>query len=303
MGADEVGLIDAWAEAEGWNPGVHDGPAFFAADPDGFFVGELGGAPACVSCFRYGDRFGFLGQYIVREDCRGRGFGLAVWRAGMDHLAGRCVGLDGVLAQVPNYERSGFRLAHHTTRFAGTGGGPQSAGLVSLREVPFDAIAEFDARCFPSPRTAFLRAWLTVPESVGLAAVAGERLAGYGVLRKSADGHKVGPLFADDAGTAIRLLAGLSATIPGAPFCIDVRTTPSSPVAGAWLKRSGWPKCSVPPACTRPRRPARSEAGVRDDLPRTRLKGSSDDVSLPRSDRPRRPSGVPRPGSGSHRAR
>jgi hypothetical protein len=223
MAAGEVGLIRAWADAEGWDPGVHDGPAFFAADPEGFFLGELEGQPvACVSCVRHGEGFGFLGQYIVRPDHRGRGLGLAVWNAGMAHLAGRCVGLDGVLAQVPNYERSGFRLAHHTTRFAGTGRGAAPAGLVPLGDVPFDAVAEYDARCFPAPRPAFLRAWLALPESVGLAVTDGGRLTGYGVLRKSSLGHKVGPLFAEGAATAARLLRGLVAAIPGSPFCIDI---------------------------------------------------------------------------------
>jgi hypothetical protein len=240
MAADEVGLIRAWADAEGWNPGAHDGQAFHAADPDGFFVGELDGAPvACVSCVGYGDTFGFLGQYIVRPDCRGRGFGLAVWNAGMAHLAGRCVGLEGVLAQVTNYERSGFRLAHHTTRFAGTGGGTSPGGLTALRELPFEDVAAFDARYFPARRGAFLRAWTRLPESVGLAAVEGGRLAGYGVRRKCSTGHKVGPLFAEDADTAARVLAGLVASIPGEPFCVDIPDAAAQPAGGRLVSAFG----------------------------------------------------------------
>jgi hypothetical protein len=238
--ADEVGLIYSWADGEGWNPGAHDLSAFHAADPDGFFVGERDGKPvACVSCVRYGTDFGFLGQYIVRPDCRGRGFGLEVWRAGMSHLAGRCVGLEGVLAQVPNYERSGFRFAHHTTRFTGTGGGTAPGGLVPLRELPFEVVAAFDARCFPAPREAFLRAWLALPDSVGLAAVDGSRLTGYGVLRKSVNGHKVGPLFANDAATAARVLAGLISSIPGEPFCIDIPDETAQPDGGRLVSAFG----------------------------------------------------------------
>jgi hypothetical protein len=238
MIAGEVGLIRAWADAEGWNPGSHDGPAFFTADPDGFFVAELGGVPvACVSCVRYGEGFGFLGQYIVRPDCRGRGFGLAVWRAGVAHLAGRRVGLEGVLDQVPNYERSGFRFAHHTSRHSGTGGGERPPGLVPLGELPFAAVADYDAACFPARREAFLRAWLALPGAVGLAEVRGGRVAGYGVLRESTDGYKVGPLFADDPGAAARLLAGLAAAIPGRPFCIDIPDDTIQP-GGAELVRA-----------------------------------------------------------------
>jgi hypothetical protein len=240
MRPEEVGLIRAWADAEGWNPGAHDGPAFHAADPGGFFVGELGGDPvACVSCVRYGDDFGFLGQYIVRPDCRGRGFGLGVWRAGLGHLAGRTVGLEGVLDQVPNYERSGFRFAHHTVRYTGTGGGARPGGLVPLGGVPFAAVADYDAACFPARREAFLRAWVALPESVGLGAVDGGRLAGYGVIRRASTGYKVGPLFADDAGTAARLLAGLAAAAPGEPFCIDVPDGTAQPAGGDLVRQFG----------------------------------------------------------------
>jgi hypothetical protein len=240
MRAGEVGLIREWADREGWNPGTHDGPMFHAADPGGFFVGERSGGPvACVSCVRYGADFGFLGQYIVRPDCRARGYGLGVWAAGMAHLAGRNVGLEGVLAQVPNYERSGFRFAHHTTRFAGTGGGTRPGGLVPLTDVPFEVVGEYDAACFPAPREAFLRALVSVPGSVGLAAERGGRLAGYGVLRKSANGYKLGPLFADDAGAAARLLGGLAAAVPGEPFCVDIPDATVQPGGAELVRRFG----------------------------------------------------------------
>lgn len=241
MTCDEVGLIRDWADREHWNPGTHDGPAFFAADPGGFFVGLLGDDPvACVSCVRYGTGFGFLGQYIVRPDRRGRGFGMATWNVGMAHLAGRNVGLDGVLDQVPNYERSGFRFAHLHVRYAGTGGGPPPGdGQVPLSDLPFDVIADYDAACFPARREAFLAAWLALPGAVALGRVRGGRLTGYGVLRQSADGYKVGPLFADDADAAADLLAGLTAGVPGAAFCIDIPESAVQPGAAELVRRFG----------------------------------------------------------------
>ena len=100
MRADEVEMIRTWATAEGWNPGLHTGPCFFATDPEGFFVGELDGrAVSCISCVAYDDSFGFLGLYIVQPGFRGRGYGLQTWRAGVAHLGARNIGLDGVLAQ------------------------------------------------------------------------------------------------------------------------------------------------------------------------------------------------------------
>jgi hypothetical protein len=230
MRADEVGLIRQWADALGWNPGSHDGPAFYAQDPDGFFLGELSGEPiASISCVRYGDHFGFFGQFIVRPEYQGRGFGLAIGRAGRAHLAGRCVGLDGVLNRVGSYERIGFRFAHHHIRYTGTGGGNRPVGLANLAEVPFAHLMEYDAQCFPARREVFLREWVRLPGTTALAHVAGNRLAGFGVIRPSTLGFKIGPLFANDVDSAARILAGLAASVPGQSYCIDMPELQAQP--------------------------------------------------------------------------
>lgn len=228
----------AWATAEGWNPGTYDAAAFYAADPAGYFVADRAGEPvACASAVRYGENFGFVGLYIVRPEYRGRGFGMTVWAAALAHLAGRNVGLDGVLAQVPNYERSGFRTAHHTVRYAGTGGGERPVGLVPLSAVPFESVCAYDASCFPAPRAAFLREWVALPGSVALGADGDAGLTGYGVLRECATGYKVGPLFADGPGTAARVLRGLLAAIPGEPFTVDIPDASVQPDGGALVER------------------------------------------------------------------
>ena len=81
MARPELDLALAWAAEEGWNPGPHDAAAFWAADPGGFWLGELDGSPvASISVVRYGAEYGFLGCYIVRPEHRGGGLGLALWQ-------------------------------------------------------------------------------------------------------------------------------------------------------------------------------------------------------------------------------
>ena len=117
MRPDEISIAVNWVTAEGWNPGFADDACFAAADPEGFFIGELEGAPAAtVSCVNYGASFAFRGFYIVREDLRGLGYGLRIWNAAIAHAGSRVIGLDGVLAQQQNCTKSGFELAYANVR-------------------------------------------------------------------------------------------------------------------------------------------------------------------------------------------
>ena len=43
MAESELNLALEWAAAEGWNPGLYDAECFYAADPEGFFLGEFAG--------------------------------------------------------------------------------------------------------------------------------------------------------------------------------------------------------------------------------------------------------------------
>ena len=120
MRPDEISIAVNWAAAEGWNPGLADDACFASADPGGFLIGELEGAPAAtVSCVNYGASFAFLGFYIVRQTCAAVAtdcaYGTRRWRSWP-----RVIGLDGVLAQQQNYRRSGFDLAYANVRYGGT---------------------------------------------------------------------------------------------------------------------------------------------------------------------------------------
>jgi GNAT superfamily N-acetyltransferase len=215
-----------WAAAEGWNPGLYDGEAFHAADPQGFFGafldGEMVGSLSAVS---YGKSFGFLGLYIVRPEYRGCGYGMALWRTALDYLGERLIGLDGVVERQADYMRSGFKLAYRNVRYQGVASGPVpvSREVVPLTAVPFDALRRYDRRLFPAPRERFLRAWIGQPHCAALGLPDQSGLAGYGVVRKCRSGFRIGPLFADDAAGAEALFLALrNHAGPGEPIVLDV---------------------------------------------------------------------------------
>jgi GNAT superfamily N-acetyltransferase len=231
MGPFGLDLAIEWAAAEGWNPGLFDAGPFLVADPDGFLVGMRGDEPvATISAVAYGSSFGFVGFYIVRPDRRGQGFGLKIWHAAMQRLAGRNVGLDGVPAQQANYERSGFVLAHRNARYEGVGPSTASSagflgteGIVPLSALPFEEVVDYDRRFFAAVRTGFLARWISQPQCIALGLVHDGRLAGYGVLRTCRVGQKMGPLFADTPEGAEALFCALRGRVAeGVPLFLDV---------------------------------------------------------------------------------
>lgn len=219
MRPDEVALAVEWAAAEGWNPGLHDAECFTTVDPAGFLAARLDGEMvAAISVANYDAAFAFLGFYIVPPAHRGRGYGYALWQAGMAHAGGRIVGLDGVPAQQDNYRRSGFDLAWRNIRYGGTvAGAPlRHHSVAEAADLPFAMLEASDRQLFPAARTAFLRCWLSRPGHTAHVLMRGSEIGGYGVIRACREGYKVGPLFADDAAGAEILFDGLVGAATGA---------------------------------------------------------------------------------------
>lgn len=204
-----------WAEEEGWRPGIDDASHYYPVDPQGFFMGFLDDKPiGCISGVAYNDSYGFLGLYIVRPEFRHQGFGMALWNTAMQHLQGRNIGLDGVIEQQDNYQKSGFKIAYRHLRFQtfGTGVAKFEPDIVSLSRLPFAQVLAYDV--FPVARPVFLQSWLQQKHGVALGIVHKEKLLAYGVIRACHDGFRIGPLCADSMELAERLLSHLLAHAP-----------------------------------------------------------------------------------------
>lgn len=220
----DLALALDWAANEGWNPGLADAEPFRAADPDGFLMAFVDGQPAAsISVVRYGDHLGFLGLYIAAPAFRGRGLGWALWQEGLRHLEGCSVGLDGVVAQQENYRRSGFVPAHRNVRYEGLARAdmPLDSRLAPIGQGLLPSVLAHDRLCFGAAREAFLAAWTRGPGRRGYALVEDGEVLGYGVIRACREGHKIGPLFADDETTADILFRALAATVKGEAVVLD----------------------------------------------------------------------------------
>ncbi|GJM08213.1 MAG: N-acetyltransferase GCN5 [Lysobacteraceae bacterium] len=222
---DELDSIIDWAAREGWNPGLNDADCYFQADPDGFLLGTVGGRPiASISAVRYGDDYGFIGFYIVEPEWRGKGFGLQIWNAAIEQLAGRTVALDGVVDQQSNYAKSGFEYAFRNVRYEGRGDGHANCNqsIIAVKDLPYEHVLAYTSQFFPAARREFDHAWLFQPSAWAVCQLAGDAIVGCGVLRKCRNGFKIGPLLADTEGAAESIYSALKGHVPaGIPFFLD----------------------------------------------------------------------------------
>lgn len=231
MDQNDISVAISWAQNEGWNPGINDGENFFQADPNGFFITKSNGMPiATISAVSYEKSFSFIGFYIVKPDYRKKGHGIKIWNRALEHLQGKNIGLDGVLEQQKNYEKSGFKLAYKNARFELDGSNLQkndlyinnvqkynaalksnSPNLIHLNSnlLVRDKLLSYDKKFFLYDRHNFLKAWIDSPTHHALGFISNGSLQGYGVIRKCFKGYKIGPLFADDTEIAETLFHAL----------------------------------------------------------------------------------------------
>ncbi len=225
MQANELQIAIDWAQHEGWNPGLHDAETFYQADPNGFFIGELDGKVIAVgSAVTYDDQYAFCGLYIVHRDFRGQGYGLQLTQERLRYVDTRNAGIDGVVENIKNYERIGYRLAHHNMRYQGLAYSENldQNAIVTLSEIDFSNLASYDRLCFPAPRDAFLQAWINQADSRAIAFIKQGKLMGYAVRRQCIEGHKIGPLFADNYDIANCLFTALQQDIIGDAIFLDI---------------------------------------------------------------------------------
>lgn len=201
-------IASAWAAAEGWNPGLNDAPAFYGTDPNGFFVGEVNGVPvSCISTVSYNGVFGFLGFYIVKQEYRGKGFGIEIWNRGMEYLKGHNIGLDGVVAQQANYAKSGFRPAYRNIRYEGIASDVplKQDKIIAYSDDWFERASIYDREMFPAERKLFLKKWFNMPGAATYIFADAGLIKGIITVRRCIKGFKIGPLYADSISIAEEL--------------------------------------------------------------------------------------------------
>jgi GNAT superfamily N-acetyltransferase len=205
---DGLKQLVRWAEAEGWNPGPYDADIFWATDAEGFYGFYDDELIAGGSIVSYDRKFGFMGFFIVKPELRSQGIGRKLWYLRRDKLLerllpGAAIGMDGVVAMQPFYERGGFQIAFRDIRYENTGKVfATHPHITPIHLADHADILLYDARCFGVSRPQFMLPWLQMSGSKAFKFSDDNHLLGFALMRKAAAGYKIGPLFADDAAVA-----------------------------------------------------------------------------------------------------
>ncbi|EDV21523.1 uncharacterized protein TRIADDRAFT_60070 [Trichoplax adhaerens] len=212
--AKDMNWISTMTKLQKWNPGLKDAVAFHLVDPNGFFIGLLNDKPmCCISAVKYPNTtYGYIGCYIVEENYRGKGYGLRIFKHAMDYLTGCYIGLDAVISQQKNYEKSGFQFAHAVRRYIGIIQRKSQIckNIRYAKDISMDKIVEYDARHSFCQRTHFLASWIHVGTDQCLVYIEDDgTIRGLGGIRLAVDGYRVGPLFAETPEIAENLLYAL----------------------------------------------------------------------------------------------
>ncbi|MGB0894909.1 MAG: GNAT family N-acetyltransferase [Parashewanella sp.] len=215
--SSEVQVLFQRIVEEGWNPGVYDIQAYTDNRNMHFFCGLINDEiVSAISVCIYDVDYAFAGCYVVLDPSqRGKGYGVELARyllSYMDENGIAVSGLDGVLAQIQNYEQCGYREAYLHRRFQYQISGVEKLeGMVSIAPPIAEEISIFDSHFVAEPRRSFWQSWLVNDPSKKFASIKNSfgQLTGFACLRKATDGYRVGPLYAASINDAMKLFDAL----------------------------------------------------------------------------------------------
>lgn len=184
------------------------GRGFGACNPAGELIGTTIWWP-------WGRHFGTVGLVVVRQDAQGRGLGRLLMQAAIQDAGARTLGLVATAAGLKLYQSLGFSEIGGIEQWQGsvpntslpaTAAPPAGVTLRNLTDADLPAARALDAAALGAPRDALLDAvWQGARR--GIAAVQGEQLRGFALLRAAGPGTTVGPLIAADEALAASIAA------------------------------------------------------------------------------------------------
>ena len=228
----------------GARPGALDHISLFAADPTGFYVGELGGKTiCCISCIKYKPSFSLIGSHIVDKPYRGGGYGMRIFSQATersDQFGTYAGDVEEYLVSI--YTELGGKsywdaflyhlIASAALKALDNFKPPKTIRILSPSIDLFPTIFQYDSNVNGFSRQAFLKEWIFAPNChTSVALDSNGEVVGYSVIRstlRKEDGWKIGPCYADNSLIARSLYQDLLTKVASSdPHAVIDVTIPS----------------------------------------------------------------------------
>ncbi|HEY8560337.1 MAG TPA: GNAT family N-acetyltransferase [Pyrinomonadaceae bacterium] len=213
-----------------WNQTPDDWRRLIDLEPDGSFAAVSGErVVGTVTTTRYERDLAWIGMVLVDVDFRRRGIATALMTRALEFLDARrvrAIKLDATGEGAFVYENLGFvaestierwsrRAAENAVRE------PKISSTANDTEFSETKILEFDRRHFGADRAPLLKKLIDEASFAPLVVGAGVNIGGYALARRGARADYLGPLVAENARAAEKLLDGALLLLTGDEIYID----------------------------------------------------------------------------------
>lgn len=267
MTFDEVEWTrSGWAVDEDWSSTVGGLLPYYNQDPNGFYMlekkqGEDSEKIGSISVITYnGLELGFVGFYIIKPEYREKGFGRFLLESTLEHSANerscKTFGLDCLKKDEPLYEKFGFKTytTDHFWKLDLTKPcekEKQPIDQQSLEDTSTlsETLFSYDTKVFGCARPNYIKGLCMKPSTVTIVSETNNEIDGYGIMSERVPAkeepnksYRIGPLYADTADSASKVLEALLQSVPKTPSTIFLESPETNKQAAELLTKFGFQK-------------------------------------------------------------
>jgi GNAT superfamily N-acetyltransferase len=227
----------------GWNQLEEDWRVFLDSPGSAAFLAETGGRTAgTAAVIRYGD-LAWIAMMLVDPALRRSGIGARLFETALETVRDApCVGLDATALGETLYRRYGlvkdYTLSRTKANVEGARFLPFAGRARPIVSADLPAVLARDCAVFGADRGALLASLFGRAPECAWIVTGGDGVSGYCFGRPGRVFHQLGPVVAENAGTAREIVAGCLAGLGGRPFALDVPQLDATWIA--WLESVGF---------------------------------------------------------------
>lgn len=226
--AHDLAFADSLRALAGWNQTPDDWLRFLNHQPDGCFIAEWDGQPVGTATTTiYEDKVAWIGMVLVHPDARRRGIGCALLEHCIAFLKPRvaCIKLDATPLGKTLYDTLGFKdewtLRRWETSRVELPANPMKYHVRRWRRDDQVTLRALDCAAFGVDRWPMVQRMSGQASHTRVHQTVKQRVVGFGVLRKGARAHYLGPVVAESIAAAGPLIKSFLTELPTQPVYWD----------------------------------------------------------------------------------